>query len=95
MQNGKLLADYVGRNEKTKIVTKLQPKSSGAPAREPRIDEDTHKAMLSYYYKKQEEQKKLEANDDDSYMDSQWANPKALKSQLVGGGRDISWKAGR
>lgn len=92
MQNGKLLADYVGRNEKTKIVTKLQPKSSGAPVREPRIDEDTHKAMLSYYYKKQEESKKLQDDDDDSYLNSEWANPKALKNQLVGGGRVMSFK---
>ena len=30
--------------EKTKIVAKLAPKASGAPVREPRIDENTHKA---------------------------------------------------
>lgn len=92
LQATKTLQDFVGKNEKTKIVCKLQNKSAGAPVREPRIDEDTHKAMLSYYYKKQEEQKKLEQDEDDSYLDSQWANPKALKSALVGGGRDISWR---
>lgn len=88
----KPLCDYVGKNEKTKIVMKVQDKTCGAPAREARIDEDSHKAMLSYYYKKQEEQKRLQADEDDSYLDSQWADPKALKKSLVGGGRPIGFR---
>jgi len=48
--------------------------------------------MLSYYYKKQEESKKLEEDNEDAYMNSAWANPKNLKNQLIGGGKDISWK---
>merc|ERR1711967_128564 len=94
LKSDQTLEQYVGRNEKTKIVAKLAPKSAGAPVREPRIDEATHKAMLSHYYKKQEENKKLQEDDDDSYLDSEWANPKALKGALVGGGRPISWKPG-
>lgn len=94
VQATKVLEEYVGRNEKTKIVGKLVPRSSGAPAREPRIDDNTHKAMLSHYYKKQEENKKLQADEDDSYLDAQWADPHALKGALVGGGRPISWRAG-
>ena len=31
----KLLKDYVGRHEKTKVIVKLQKKGSGAPGREP------------------------------------------------------------
>jgi len=85
------LEQYIGKNEKTKILVKLCSKASGAPVREPRIDESTHKAMLAHYYKKQEEHKKLQENEDDSYLDSEWANPKALKNSLVGGGRPISW----
>eukprot|EP00928_Gymnodinium_smaydae_P032167 TRINITY_DN23369_c0_g1_i2.p1 TRINITY_DN23369_c0_g1~~TRINITY_DN23369_c0_g1_i2.p1 ORF type:complete len:319 (-),score=81.66 TRINITY_DN23369_c0_g1_i2:56-931(-) len=88
------LEEYVGRNEKTKIVAKLCPKSSGAPVREPRVDEQTHKAMLAHYYKKQEEVKKLEADEDDSYLDSEWANPKAMKASLVNGGRPIRMRPG-
>lgn len=95
LQGSQTLEQYVGKNEKTKILCKLSPKSSGAPVREPRIDEQTHKAMLAHYYKKQEEDKKLRDNDDDAYLDAQWANPKALKDTLVGGGRPISWKVGR
>merc|ERR1719392_326499 len=87
------LEEYVGRNEKTKIIAKLAPKSSGAPVREPRIDEGTHKAMLAHYYKKQEEQKKLLEDNDDSYLDAEWANPKSLKASLVGGGRPVTWKS--
>lgn len=47
----------------------------------PQVDEETHKAMLSYYYKKQEEQKALKNDEDDSYLTSEWANPKALKGE--------------
>ena len=35
----------------------FQKNNQHAPAREPPIDEETHKAMLSYYHKKQEQQK--------------------------------------
>jgi len=94
LQPDQTLEQYVGRNEKTKIVTKLASKSAGAPVREPRIDENTHRAMLAHYYKKQEEQKKLQEDEDDSYLNSDWANPKALKSQLVGGGAPIMARPG-
>lgn len=95
LRTDKVLEEYVGRNEKTKIVAKLAPRSSGAPVREPRIDENTHKAMLAHYYKKQEEQKKLGQDEDDSYLDAEWADPKALKSHLIGGGRPIAFRGGR
>merc|ERR1712187_595760 len=94
LRTDQTLEQYVGRNEKTKIVAKLAPKSTGAPVREPRIDEATHKAMMAHYYKKQEDSKKLQEDDDDSYLDSEWANPRSMRSALVGGGRPISWRAG-
>ena len=61
----KLFSDYFGKNEKQKFVVKLQPKGSGAPQREPTIDQATHKQMLSFYHKKQEEMKQLETDDSD------------------------------
>lgn len=94
LRSDQTLEQYLGRNEKTKIVAKLAPKSAGAPVREARVDEATHKAMMAHYYKKQEDNKKLIEDDDDSYLDSEWANPKAMKSALVGGGRPISWRPG-
>merc|ERR1711881_759357 len=90
MQQDKMLHEYVGKNEKTKLVCRKQPKASGAPARESRVDKETHSAMLQHYYKKQEEEKKMRENDDDSYLESEWANPKGLKNALVGNGGNIS-----
>jgi len=83
---GKLLSDYIGKNEKTKIVVRLQKAGSGPPVREPLIDEETHKKMLAFYYKKQEESKKLEVDKDDNYLNSKWADPKGLKNELHGVG---------
>lgn len=65
LQPPKLFRDYFGANEKSKFVVKLQSKGSGAPQREPVVDQETHKAMLSFYHKKQEEMKKLEEDNED------------------------------
>lgn len=86
------MSDYIGKNEKTKIICKFTKKGSGAPVREPLIDQETHKKMLSYYFKKQEEQKKLEYENDDSYLNSQWADGQRLKKSLYYGDSDIKWK---
>jgi len=94
LRTDQTLEQYIGRNEKTKIVVKLAPRSAGAPVREPRIDEATHKAMMAHYYKKEEDNKKLQQDDDDSYLGSEWADPKSMKSALVGGGRPIQWRPG-
>lgn len=91
LQDGKLLSDYIGKNEKTKIVMKIQKKGQGPPVREPMIDKEVHTKMLSFYHKKQEEQKELEDNNEDDYMNSAWANPKALKGTLHGQG-DIKFR---
>ncbi|VUZ46638.1 unnamed protein product [Hymenolepis diminuta] len=87
---GRLLSDYVGKNEKTKIIVKVQKKGSGAPAREAVISEADQKAMMAFYYRRQEELKKLEENDDDSYLNSVWSEPGQLKRQFHGLG-DIKW----
>ena len=50
--------------------------------------------MLSFYHRKQEEAKTLEQENEDDYMNSAWANPKALKAQLHGQG-DVKWRGGR
>ena len=41
--SGKKLSDYCGKNDKCKIIVKLQHKGSGAPVREPLIDQESHK----------------------------------------------------
>ncbi|KAL9657973.1 hypothetical protein ABK040_016625 [Willaertia magna] len=82
----KKLMDYksIGRNDKTMILVKLGKKGGSAPLREAPIDEEVQKKLLSYWHKKQEEQKKLLEDDDVSYSNSEWANPKGLKTQFQG-----------
>ncbi|XP_067289134.1 cilia- and flagella-associated protein 298 [Pseudorasbora parva] len=84
MQKGKKLQDYVGKNEKTKIIVKIQKRGQGAPAREPLVGEDEQKQMMLHYYKRQEELKKLEEADDDTHLQSSWSDRQALKRQFQG-----------
>lgn len=84
MQRGTKLQDYIGKNEKTKLVVKIQKKGQGAPAREPLITDEQHKQMMLHYHRRQEELKKLEEADDDSYLDSNWSDRQALKRQFQG-----------
>lgn len=39
---------------------------------------------MTHYYRKQEEMKKVIEDEDISYGNSEWANPRGLKSQLLG-----------
>lgn len=80
----KPLSSFIGSNEKTKIIVKIQRKGTGAPIKEPPISETEQKNMMAYYYRKQEELKKLEENDDDDYLNSKWADPKHLKKAFTG-----------
>uniref|UniRef100_A0A7S4IHE8 Uncharacterized protein n=1 Tax=Prymnesium polylepis TaxID=72548 RepID=A0A7S4IHE8_9EUKA len=91
-QDEKLLSDYVGKNDKTKVVAKLQKKGASAPMREPVVSEDEQKSMIAFYHKKQQEMEKLSLEDEDNYLHSSWANPKTLKNAFTGIG-DVSWKA--
>lgn len=84
IQRGKKLGDFIGKNEKTKIICKIQKKGAGAPVREPVVDEQTQKEMMAFAYKKQEEWKKLEEADDDSHHNAEWADSSALKSKMHG-----------
>ena len=38
--SGKMFSDYFGKNEKQKMVVKVQKKGTGAPSREPLISTD-------------------------------------------------------
>jgi len=80
------VGDRLGKNEKTKVVAKLQKKGSGPPAREPAVSESERSAMMAHYFKKQEEMKKLAEADDDEYHGSIWADSTGLKSGLRGTG---------
>lgn len=56
-QRGKILSDFIGKNEKTKVIVKIQKKGNAAPARERVVSEDEQKQMMAYYYRKQQELK--------------------------------------
>ncbi|KAL8451151.1 hypothetical protein Emed_002189 [Eimeria media] len=90
LQQEEILAKYLGSNEKTKTIVRLQPKHAGPPVREPRMDPETHKAVVAYCHKKRQEEKE---DDDDSYLYSAWADPKGLKNALTGVGEEIRWRA--
>ncbi|XP_075226951.1 cilia- and flagella-associated protein 298 isoform X2 [Lycorma delicatula] len=56
LKNKKLL-DFVGKNEKTKIIVKLTKMGQGPPAREPVVSEEERKQMMLHAYRRQEELK--------------------------------------
>ncbi|XP_036203347.1 cilia- and flagella-associated protein 298 isoform X2 [Myotis myotis] len=91
LRRTKTLSDYVGRNEKTKIIVKIQQRGQGAPAREPVISSEEQKQLMLFYHRRQEELKKLEENDDDSCLNSPWADNTALKRHFQGV-KDIRWR---
>lgn len=91
LRRTKKLSDYVGKNEKTKIIVKIQQRGQGAPAREPLISSEEHKQLMLFYHRRQEELKKLEENDDDSCLNSPWADNTALKRHFHGV-KDIKWR---
>lgn len=78
------VGDRVGRNEKTKIIAKLQKRGGGAPVREPAVSEEERRAMMAHYFKKQEELKKLAEDDDDDFHGAAWADGSQLKRELLG-----------
>lgn len=78
------LADFVGNNEKCKIIVKLQKSGEGAPGREPVFSEAERKQMMMQAYRRQEEMKRLEQDDDDGYLNSTWSNNNSLKNQMQG-----------
>jgi hypothetical protein len=84
LTQNKKLSDFIGKNEKTTIIAKIQKKGGGAPVREPVVDEATQKRMMAHAYKKQEEMKKLEESNDDGYMNAPWAENGSLKSKMHG-----------
>lgn len=86
MDRNQIIADRLGRNEKTKVIAKLQKPGGGPPGREAAVSEEERKAMMAFYFKKQEEMKKLAENSEDEYLHSAWADPKQLQRSLRGTG---------
>lgn len=70
---------------------KLSKRGAGPPGREPIMSEEDRKKMMLHAYRRQEELKKLAENDEDDYMNSEWADNSNLKKSFHGL-HNISWK---
>jgi len=82
------LSKFSGSTEKVSIKVKItSERVTTAPAREPAIDAETQKKLMAQWYKRQEELKRLEEADEDSYLNSEWANPHAYKAAAQGIGQ--------
>lgn len=88
------LCDYLGNNEKCKVILKIVKHGEGAPGREPVFTEEARKQIMLQQYRKQEELKRLEEDDDDSYLNSKWADGTNLKQQLHGI-QNINFRCGK
>mmetsp|Transcript_10750 Transcript_10750/g.34172 ORF Transcript_10750/g.34172 Transcript_10750/m.34172 type:complete len:287 (+) Transcript_10750:28-888(+) len=88
------VGDRAGRNEKTRLMARLQRRGGGPPVREPAVSEEERKSMMAHYFKKQEEAKRMAEDEEDDFLYSAWANPKGLKSALVGTSSGIAFRPG-
>lgn len=84
LERSQTVGDRLGKNEKTKVIAKMQQPGGGCPGREPGVSEEEKKSMMAFYFKKQEEMKKLSESNEDDYLNSSWADPKALQRSLRG-----------
>uniref|UniRef100_A0A8C4WYP0 Cilia and flagella associated protein 298 n=1 Tax=Eptatretus burgeri TaxID=7764 RepID=A0A8C4WYP0_EPTBU len=84
LEADKTLKDYVGPNEKTKAIVKLQKRGQGPPAREPVVSEEEKKRMMLHAHRRQQELQRLEEDDSDSYLCTAWADKYTLKRQFQG-----------
>jgi len=91
LEPNKRLSDYTGKNEKTKIVVKLQESGQGPPSREPLMGAEEQKQLMLCAYRRQEELKHLEEDDDDEYFNAQWADKLTLKRSSHGV-QHVNWK---
>ncbi|CAG0888852.1 unnamed protein product [Darwinula stevensoni] len=85
------LKAFLGTNEKTTAVVKVGKKGHGAPSREPVMSVEEQKQLMMHQFQKQEELKRLEADEDDNYLDSKWADGSSLKREYLGLS-NITWK---
>ena len=91
LMRGRPLKDFLGKHEKSKVIVKLCTKSQGQPVREPVFSEEEQKRLMLANHKRREELMALDKASDDSYLNSAWADPGALKRRTQGI-NEINWK---
>lgn len=57
LERGKKLGDYVGKNEKSKVILKVNKAGCGPPPKEPSMSEEERKQAMLHAYRRQEELK--------------------------------------
>ena len=85
------MKDYVGCNDKTKVVVKLSTVGAGPPVREPGMSEEERKHLMLLEHRRREEIKRLLEDNEDQYLDQDWASNRELADSLQGV-KDINWK---
>ena len=84
MDRARPLSDYIGTNEKVTIKAKIEPKGATAPSRPPPVDAETQQRLMSHWHRKEAEAKALAEETEDSYLNSEWANPRGFKQSMHG-----------
>lgn len=88
---GKNLSDYLGKNEKTKVIIKVASKKAGQPSREPLLSEQEQRLIMAHQARRREEIQRMAKDQDDSYLDAKWADQQGLKRKVIGL-ENVSWK---
>ena len=89
LENDKAVGEYAGKNEKTRLIVKVQKWGGQQPLREPPIDAETYKKMVRYYYKKVDETKEMEKNSVEAHYEKVEAGNMKANLHL---GDDVRYK---
>ena len=76
------------------MTARLAKRGGVPPVREPAVSEAERGAMMAWHFKRLEEERALAEDKDDAYLDASWADPKALKRELLGTA-SIGWRGAR
>ncbi|KAJ3097426.1 hypothetical protein HDU97_004874 [Phlyctochytrium planicorne] len=79
---GKMLSDYVGRNEKTKAILKVTKKSLGPPCQEPGLSEPMRKELLTFFNEKEKQLQNLSSHPEEDFENSKWIHDKRRDIRL-------------
>jgi hypothetical protein len=69
LSKAKAIREYAGKNDKTKMIVKVQKVGGEQPLREPHIDSNTYQQMVKYYYRKVDESKEFEKKSVETYYE--------------------------
>jgi len=92
MKRDKPLSEYVGKNEKSKVIVKLQKSSAGPPLREGKMSAEEEKQVMLHMFRRNQELQRLEEDDDLSGSSRQSGDSQSLRRAFQGLGTNIRWK---